>query len=258
MISPSIAKGVQLKKRINIGTSGWHYEHWKGPFYPERIPNGKLLEFYSARFDTVEVNNSFYRLPDEKTLIQWRDTAPEGFIFSIKASRLITHMKKLKDPAKTLPPLLERIEALKDKLGPILFQMPPRWGLDIERLGEFLNALPKKHRYTFEFRDASWFDERVYEKLFRRNIAFCMYDFNRVLSPREITADFIYIRLHGPAGKYAGQYSDEALAQWAGYFSRWIRDVKEIYCYFDNDEAGYAAKDALRLKEMVKSLPLAA
>lgn len=245
-------------RSVRIATSGWHYGHWKGPFYPEKTPDSRLLKFYSGRFDTVEVNNTFYGLPDEKTIVQWRDSTPEGFIFSIKASRLITHMKKLKDPGRTLPPLLERIKPLKEKLGPILFQMPPRWGLDIGRLNEFLDALPEDHRYTFEFRDTSWFDHRVYGLLKRRNIAFCIYDFNRVLSPKEITADFIYIRLHGPEGKYAGSYSDSALAGWAGLFSKWIRDVREIYCYFDNDQAGYAALNALKLKEMVKGLPAAA
>lgn len=234
-------------KRLYVATSGWYYDHWKGPFYPEDLPKNRFLEYYSERFNTVEINNSFYRLPEESTIAEWRDKTPDDFAFSVKASRLITHIKRLKDPGRTLPNFLDRIKAFGDKLGPILFQLPPKWNVNTERLREFLDALPKDNRYTFEFRDISWFTPKVYDMLAEYNAALCMYDFNHVLSPRKLTADFAYMRLHGPNGPYRGQYTDEVLEDWADAFTEWFKDVDEIYCYFDNDEAGYAAKDALRL-----------
>lgn len=243
---------MEKKGRYYIATSGWYYEHWKGPFYPEDLPKSGFFPFYAQHFTSVELNNSFYRLPNEKTLARWREISPKGFIFAAKASRLITHNKKLKDPEATLPPFIERMDILGDKLGPILFQLPPSWGVNVERLSEFLDKLPPGRRYAFELRNTTWFDERVYGLLKKRGAAFCVYDFNFVQSPRLITADFAYIRLHGPAGSYRGQYSVEALRDWAVQIKRWLREVDTVYCYFDNDEAGYAAQDALRLNKMVK------
>jgi uncharacterized protein YecE (DUF72 family) len=161
-------------------------------------------------------------------------------------------MKKLKGPSETVTKFIRILETLKDKLGPILFQLPPRWNCNPERLSYFLNELPSGYRYTFEFRDPSWFEEQIFDILKDNNAAFCMYDFNRRLSPKVITSDFIYIRLHGPNGKYRGQYSKQNLAGWAGAFSTWLRKVKEIYCYFDNDEKGYATQDAVKLKSMIE------
>ncbi len=211
-----------------------------------------MLDYYSSRFNTVEINSSFYRTPEVKTLSGWREKVPAGFIFSIKASRFITHNKNLKDPEKTLPFFLERIAALGDNLGPVLFQLPPRWKLNLPRFENFLNTLPRRLRYVFELRNPTWFDPRVYTALRRHNAAFCIYDLNGAVSPRIITADFIYIRLHGPDGPYRGQYTVEALKGWAKDFSRWSGEAGEIFCYFDNDEAGYAPVDALRLKGIVR------
>lgn len=236
--------------RLYIATSGWHYGHWIGPFYPEGIRKNRLFEHYLTRFDTVEVNNSFYRLPEEKTFAHWRDETPAGFVFALKASRLITHVKRLKDPHEPLKHFLERASILGEKLGPVLFQLPPRWGRNMERLEAFLKALPAGRRFAFEFRDPDWFHPDVYALLREHNASFCVYDFDLLQSPREVTADFVYIRLHGPAGKYRGQYSQEALEDWAGFLKLWRKKLKALYCYFDNDEAGYAALDALRLKEM--------
>lgn len=238
--------------RIYIATSGWHYGHWVGPFYPEDIRKNRLFDYYLTRFDTVEINNSFYRLPEEKTLEHWRDAAPEGFVFALKGSRLITHVKRLKDPVQPLKAFLDRAVILGEKLGPVLFQLPPRWKRNMERLESFLKALPKAHRFAFEFRDPDWFHPAVYALLREYNASFCIYDFDFLLSPREVTADFIYIRLHGPAGKYQGQYSEEALAEWAGFMKSWQKKAKALYCYFDNDEAGYAPMDALRLKALME------
>ncbi len=181
----------------------------------------------------------------------WRTTTPKEFLFAVKASRFITHMKKLKDPEKSLPPFLERVEGLGEKLGPILFQLPPRWGFQAVRLEEFLNALPSRHRYAFEFRDPGWLNPAVYELLAKWRTSFCIYDFAGRQSPAVVTADFIYLRLHGPEGAYQGQYSLRALECWAETFLTWAREGKDVFCYFDNDEAGFAAADALRLKELV-------
>lgn len=239
-------------QNIHIGTSGWHYNHWKGPFYPAKLPQTEMLSYYARHFQAVEINNSFYRLPGKETFAEWRKTVSRPFVFAVKASRYITHMKKLKNPSETVPPLLEAARVLGAELGPILFQLPPRWKANPERLREFLNSLPDGFRYAFEFRDPSWFEARVYEALNEMGAAFCIYDLAGCLSPKEVTADFIYIRLHGPAGAYQGQYDANTLAGWAGACSAWLKQVKEIYCFFDNDQAGYAAQDALRLQEMIE------
>lgn len=240
------------QKKIHIGTSGWHYSHWSGVFYPGDLPDSQRLRFYQDRFHTVEVNNTFYQMPQKKTLRDWKETVAEDFIFSVKASRYITHMKKLKDPRKPISNFFGKIEALENNLGPVLFQLPPNWRVNPDRLKAFLECLPDGHRYTFEFRDPSWFDERVYSLLMEHRAALCIYDFDRLQSPRETTADFVYIRLHGPDGPYKGQYSTQSLAGWAGALSAWTGKVDEIFCYFDNDEAGYAAQDALRLQKMLE------
>jgi uncharacterized protein YecE (DUF72 family) len=236
---------------IRIGTSGWHYNHWRGPFYPEGLPAAGMLEFYVERFNTVEINNSFYHLPTEPALEQWKKTAPKGFLFAVKASRFITHMKKLKDPEASFEKFFNRVVVLGRKLGPILFQLPPRWHSDPQRLDEFLGCLPERLRYAFELRDPTWFNDEIDAVLSKHRAAFCMYDFDRRQSPRTVTTDFVYIRLHGPEGKYAGSYSPHALAGWASAITAWDASGKDVYCYFDNDQAGYAAADALRLKELV-------
>ncbi len=240
-----------LPPGCHIGTSGWHYAHWRGPFYPEDLAPEGFLPYYAQRFHTVEINNSFYQLPREKTLTQWRQAVPGDFLFAVKASRFITHMKKLKDPEASLATFLSRVQLLKDQLGPILFQLPPRWGFHRERLTRFLAALPGEQRYAFEFRDQSWLHDQTYAALARQGAAFCIYDLAGFLSPRVITADFVYVRLHGPGGPYQGQYSPRVLAQWGQFLTDCLEQGKEVFCYFDNDEAGYAAQDAGRLQELV-------
>ncbi len=239
---------------IRIGTSGWHYNHWKGTFYPEKLSAAKMLDYYIGKFDTVEINNSFYRLPLETTFEEWKNAVPKDFLFAVKASRYITHMKKLKNPETGFRKFFDRVVFLGRKLGPILFQLPPHWQSDPERLDCFLEYLPRELRYAFEVRDPSWFSDSVTAVLKKHNAAFCIYDFDRRLSPRTVTADFVYVRLHGPEGRYTGSYSQETLADWAQTFRSWSRQRKDVYCYFDNDQAGYAAKDALRLKALVSSV----
>lgn len=238
---------------IRIGTSGWHYIHWKGPFYPADLPASKMLAFYVRHFDAVEINNSFYRLPSPDALAAWREATPPGFCFAAKASRFLTHNKKLKEPENALHNFLPRVEVLKEKLAPILFQLPPSWKCNTERLGEFLAVLPKRHRYAFEFREQSWICDANLELLRRHNAAFCIYELAGYHSPMEVTADWVYVRLHGPGGKYQGSYSDEKLRDWAQQIAQWNRDLRAIHIYFDNDQAGYAARNALRLKELVRA-----
>lgn len=237
--------------RIHIGTSGWHYPHWRGPFYPDDLPESRWLEFYSEKFRAVEINSSFYRLPSRKTLEAWCRSVPSGFVFSVKASRYITHMKKLKDCRRPLLEFYQRVDVLGEKGGPILFQLPPRWRVHPERLENFLRLLSRQYRHAFEFRDPSWFDPRVYELLRGGNAAFCAYELAGRVAPRAITADFVYVRLHGPEGAYRGQYEERTLAGWAQEFLRWADRGKEVFCFFDNDQAGYAAQDAGRIQSML-------
>jgi len=239
-------------KLIQIGTSGWHYRHWEGAFYPANIRQKDFLNYYIQHFHTVEINNSFYQLPKEKTLKLWYDTAPDNFIFAVKASRYITHMKKLKDPEKTLSKFLNRIDVLKEKLGPILFQLPPRWKVNPERLEAFLRALHGDYDSAFEFRDPTWFTDEVFHILAEHNAALCIYHFNHRMSPKEVTANFVYIRLHGPNGPYEGRYGRRTLSYWAEDIIKWKKQKKRIFCYFDNDEAGYAPQDAAGLKQIVE------
>ena len=237
--------------KIHVGTSGWHYMHWKGPFYPADMPAKNFLPHYAERFDTTEVNNSFYKLPSKETFSTWRDTVKKNFLFAVKASRFITHMKKLKDPQEPLSRLYGAVEGLGDKLGPILFQLPPGWNYNAERLETFVNALSSNYRYTFEFRNPSWFNEEAFELMRKKNLALCFYELEGVTAPREITADFVYVRLHGPGGKYEGKYDAETLKQWVREFRSWSRSGKDVYCYFDNDHLGYAAMNAAEVKEML-------
>ncbi len=241
------------KTHCYIGTSGWSYDHWKGPFYPPDIRVEEMLPFYCRHFQSVEINNSFYHLPEKATLKQWHDNTPKGFLFAVKASRYITHMKKLKEPNQSLSTLLERITLLEEKLGPLLFQLPPRWHYNGERLSSFLDSLSQDFRYVFEFRDPSWINEECTELLAKHGAAFCIYELDGFLSPREVTADFVYVRLHGPKSAYQGSYALKTLADWAGALSTWSRQGKQTYCYFDNDEAGYAAQNAKALQSMLHS-----
>lgn len=240
------------KKKIHIGTSGWNYRHWKGTFYPEDLSQKKWLSYYMERFKTVELNNSFYRMPDKSTFENWRAAVPDDFIFSVKVYRYITHLKKLIDSDETLNTFLENAGALKEKAGPLLFQMPPSFRFNSERLISFLKKLPDSFRYTFEFRNKTWWNDEAYRILEDYNISFCQFQLAGVITPKVVTSDLVYIRLHGPTShKYQGSYTNETLAEWADQFKKWQKDGREVYCYFDNDDSGYAAWNALVLDNMV-------
>jgi len=239
-------------RKIHVGTSGWSYRHWIGPFYPRGLSNASMLEFYAHRLSSVEVDGTFYRAPEPATLTAWKRSVPRDFVFAVKANRFITHMKKLKDPDETANPFLERIRSLGRKLGPILFQLPPRWRYDEARLAAFLARLSRRFRYAFEFRDTSWHNPRCYALLEHHGAACAIYDLERRLSPVVVTADFAYVRLHGPDGAYRGRYEEAALAGWAETLARWSGEGLDTYCYFDNDELGHAVSDSLRLQALLR------
>lgn len=240
--------------RVFIGTSGWHYKHWLGLFYPEKLPPDQMLSFYAQHFDTVELNNSFYHLPLPSSVVKWRDTTQSKFVFAVKGSRFITHMKKLKDSKISTRKFFHVAEQLERKLGPILFQLPPRWKLNLERLTEFLKALPTEHQYAFEFRDESWLVKDAFDVLREFNAAFCIHDLANMRTPLEITADFTYVRFHGPGeAKYQGAYSKAQLTEWARQIRDWRRELKGIYVYFNNDIGGHAVRNALMLQELVRT-----
>jgi uncharacterized protein YecE (DUF72 family) len=235
---------------IRIGCSGWQYRHWRGDFYPDDLPQRSWLEYYARQFDTVEVNNSFYRLPPEGLLSSWRDRVPARFLFAVKASRYLTHMKKLKDPADPLDRIFSRARELERKLGPVLYQLPPQLQKNMARLTEFLGTLPKARaiKHAIEFRHPSWYDADVLAALNRNNVALCLHDMTGSATPREAVATFIYLRFHGTSGRYGGAYSIDQLEDWA----RWlVEQRKPAFVYFNNDIGGHAPRDAKTLLELV-------
>lgn len=233
---------------IRVGTSGWSYPHWRGVFYPPELPPGRWLAWYQERLDTVELNNSFYRLPERSTFAAWGREAPEDFVFAVKANRYITHLRKLREPHAPLRRLLDHARALGPHLGPILFQLPPRWRCDLSRLRAFLQALPQGLACAMEFRDPDWWREEVYGLLRAHGVAWCIFHLAGTLSPLEVTAPLVYVRLHGPDGPYQGSYDGRALAAWARRILAWRAEGRQVWCYFDNDQAGYAVLNALALR----------
>jgi uncharacterized protein YecE (DUF72 family) len=237
-------------KQVHVGTSGWHYPHWKGPFYPEGIRDSEMLSYYAQLFNIVELNNTFYKLPDQNVVVHWRENSPKQFQFAVKGSRYLTHMKKLKDPVRGLERFFSRAELLGPKLGPILFQLPPHWSFDEARFSGFLDSLPSGHRYAFEFRDASWNNATSRKLLSRFNAAYCIFNLAGFQSPAWITADFTYIRLHGPNGRYQGSYRQSELRGWVKRLKEW--SLNTAYVFFDNDQAAYAVKNALLFQTLIR------
>ena len=238
------------KTGIRIGTSGWLYYHWQGRFYPEDLPKSKWFEYYSRHFDTVELNNTFYHLPKKQTVKNWHKNAPENFLYAVKASRFITHIKRLKDVDEPVKTFYDTIKLLKEKLGPVLFQLPPSMRQNLDLLESFLRLLPKNPKPVFEFRNESWFDDGTYKLLEKYNAAFCIHDLVGNQTPRIQTCDCLYIRFHGTTGRYEGNYSDKALTDWA----KWIKKQKShnIFVYFNNDYNAYAVHNALTLIQFLK------
>jgi uncharacterized protein YecE (DUF72 family) len=235
-----------------VGCSGWQYKHWKGDFYPAALPQTRWFEHYAAVFDTVEINNSFYRLPERATFAAWARRAPSGFEFAVKASRFLTHMKKLKDPEEPIDRLFSRMRALGTHLGPVLYQLPPGWKVDRERFAHFLTVLPRGARHVVEFREPSWYDDDIRGLMIKHRVALCLHDMPGSATGRERAGRFAYVRFHGATGKYGGSYSDDRLRSWA----RWLNEQRDagcdVYAYFNNDVGGHAPRNALTLRGMLE------
>ena len=237
---------------IRIGCSGWQYQHWRGDFYPVELPQSRWLEFYAERFDTVEINNTFYRLPDASTFASWGRRAPRGFVYAVKASRYLTHMKKLKDPADPLRRFFTRARRLEHAFGPVLYQLPPRWPLNLARLEAFLAALPKRRRHAIEFRDPSWYAPDSLALLDRYGVALCLHDMQGSASGKLAVGPFVYVRFHGTQ-KYSGSYTDAALDDWARWLGACASRGRAVYAYFNNDTGGHAPRDAVRLRDKIRA-----
>jgi uncharacterized protein YecE (DUF72 family) len=233
---------------IHVGTSGWQYRDWRGRFYPRELPQRRWLEHYAARFSTVEVNNTFYRLPEAEVFEDWRERTPAGFVVTIKASRYLTHLKRLRDPKEPLERLLMRARKLGPRLGPVLYQMPPRFPVDVGLLQEFLSGLPKEPRSAFEFRDPSWRTDEVLELIDEAGAAWVLADRPSARVEPIVTGGWTYIRFH--QGTQTGpDYRPEKLRRWADRIAE--MPVEDGYVYFNNDQGGAAIRDALRFRDLL-------
>lgn len=236
--------------QLRIGCSGWVYKDWTGPFYPRGTKDRERLEYYATRFDTAEINASFYRLPSEKMVEGWRERAPEGFVYAWKVSRFITHNKKLNDCADPVALVFGRMAPLAEHYGPALIQLPPQLRRNDERLAGFLELLPKGRRHTVEFRHPSWYDPAVFRILSDFDASLCISDHHHAPAPWEVTASWVYVRGHGPGGRYHGRYPDEELALRADHIARFRAEGRDVYAYFDNDIKSAAPLDAETLKRI--------
>ncbi|HIP53419.1 MAG TPA: DUF72 domain-containing protein [Chromatiales bacterium] len=234
-----------------VGTSGWHYQHWRGVFYPDGVAVHDWLNYYSRHFSCVEVNNSFYRFPSEKAVRGWLEHTPPDFRFALKANRAITHLARLRVRHQTLDHMIEVAQMFGDRLLALLFQLPPRWRKDIDQLRRFLERLPAGFEYVMEFRDHSWLDEEVYALLRDYRVAFCQYELAGFRTPLEVTSERVYIRLHGPGAAYSGSYEDPALGEWAGRILAHQTAGRQVAIFFDNDEAGCAVQNARTLQQLL-------
>ena len=239
-------------ERVRVGCSGWQYRHWRGSFYPKELAVDDWLEFYVGRFDTVELNNSFYRLPEPETFAAWRRRLPSGFLMAVKASRYLTHLKRLRDPDQPLERFWSRANRLRERLGPVLYQLPPRWHRNVERLAAFTQAAPRRKRQAYEFRDPSWYVPEIYEVVGRSGAALCLHDMPGSESPRDPVGPFVYLRFHGSGARYGGRYPSQRLTAWADRLAEWAVAGLPGYVYFNNDIGGHAVRDADRLRRLLE------
>jgi len=243
------------KGNLFIGTSGWVYSDWEGIFYPENLPSKDKLKYFSQHFKTAEINYSFYHLPKKSTYQNWYFQTPEDFLFAVKASRFITHIKRLKDVKEAWKVFADNALNLKEKLGPILFQFPPSFKTteeNIKRLENFLKLIclttGVKQRYVFEFRHKTWCDEKIYKLLRKYNIAWVIADSPRYPKAEVVTANFVYIRMHGSKVLFSSKYTKKELQDLAQKIKKWLKTC-DVYIYFNNDARGFAIKNA---KELLK------
>jgi len=242
--------------KLYIGTSGWVYSHWDGIFYPENLPGKDKLRYFSQHFKTAEINYSFYHLPRPSSYQNWYKITPADFIFSVKASRFITHIKRLFGVKEAWQVFLDNTLNLKEKLGPILFQFPPSFKAtdeNLKRLEEFLKLIiAQPLRYAFEFRDKSWCDKKVYNLLKKYNLAWVIADSPRYPRADEVTANFVYIRLHGSKVLFASKYTKKELEDLAQKIKKWLKQKLDVYVYFNNDAYGYAIENAKELLKLME------
>ena len=246
------AREAQELTRYFIGTSGWHYDDWRHRFYPEKMPKSQWLQFYAEHFPTVELNNSFYRLPSEKAVNNWYDSSPTDFTYSVKVSRFITHIKRLKETGEAVTNFMSRMSTLKEKLGPLLYQLPPSMQRDDEILANFLRILPKEYRHVMEFRHKSWLVDEVFDVLQRYNTGLCIFDMPKLSCPLLATSDFVYIRFHGSDSLYSSCYTDEELAGWADEITEMSGNLESVFIYFNNDAEGFALKNAVTIRDYLE------
>jgi len=243
-------------KKLYIGTSGWSYKSWKRVFYPEDLSERRWLEYFAKNFKTVELNSSFYRLPVESTFLGWYKKTPKDFIFAVKVSRFISHIKYLKDCKRAWNLFYQRAKNLKKKLGPFLIQLPPNWRKDLKRLKDFVKMakeIAPKERFAFEFRHESWFCSQVYQYFKKeKNVTFCIADSKRWPMTNELFGDFAYIRFHGPRSLYASKYPERQLKKWAKIIKKLLKRGLDVFCYFNNDFSGFAIEDARVLLKFTK------
>ncbi len=239
-----------MSAEIRIGTSGWVYKHWRGVFYPQSLAAREWFPYYARYFDTVEINNSFYRLPTPEMFDAWRKQAPPGFIYAVKASQYLTHHRKLKDPEEPLQTFFERAARLGGTLGPVLFQLPPRWQVNLERFELFLSLLPSGYSHIVEFRDQSWLVEPVFRAMEHYHVAHCLHDMRPLNVPLRLTAPPVYVRFHGGPG-HSGNYETDFLESWARRIEGWQAEGLPVFAYFNNDPEGNAVRNALTLKRLL-------
>lgn len=245
--------------RVCVGCSGWHYPCWRGRVYPETLPASRWLDAYASEFDCVEINNTFYRLPDASTFAEWRARTPAGFVFAVKASRYLTHMLRLTRPAEPLARLIDRAASLGPRLGPLLYQLPPRWVPDPARLDAFCQALPRtipagrgsrRLHHVIEFRDPGCYTAEMFALLERHEVSLCVHDMSGSASPRLVVGPLTYVRLHGYGERYGGCYPLPVLRSWA----RWLGSLatrRSAYVFFNNDTDGNAVKNARTLRALI-------
>ena len=247
--------------QLRIGCSGWNYKTWKGTFYPADLPPSRWLAHYAGVFDTVEANGTFYRLPEAATFAAWRRDTPSGFLMAVKASRFLTHMKRLRDPEEPVERLLSRASELGPRLGPLLYQLPPNFALDLDRLESFLRALPRtapgtrrRLQHVLEFRHPSWYTGETRALLERYGVAMCLHDKAGSAMSDAAVGPCVYVRFHGTSGHYHGSYGDAALGRWAARLADEWRAGRHVYAYFNNDPHAVATRNAIRLRELATSL----
>jgi uncharacterized protein YecE (DUF72 family) len=245
--------------RARVGCSGWNYKSWRERFYPRGLPTARWLAYYADRFDTVEVNNTFYRLPERSTFGMWRDRVPATFVMTVKASRFLTHMKRLREPEEPLRRLFSRASALGRNLGPVLYQLPASFHLDLMRLEAFLDALPRlwsrqRIRHVMEFRHPSWYVPDTFQLLERRRVALCLHDKDGSTIAEPMTGPFVYVRFHGTSGRYHGSYSNRQLDAWAHRLAEQVQDGRAVFAYFNNDPDAVAVDNALYLRGAIAKL----